>query len=233
MPFEDKKANELIFKFIPDLKPDYIYILGDLIDFWQVSKFLKDPSRKNDIQKDIDAGREYLKKLRELSPEAEISLHFGNHLTRLKKYIWRQAQELSSLRSLDLRWMLDCDNLKIKTIEEEEGYEQKGKLVLTHGTVVSQDSGMTARRNLQKYGISVICGHTHRLSAIFKTDLRGMIGSWENGCLCDLNLIKMWGREVANWQTAFSIIYFHENFFVVRQIPIIKNSFIFGDKIYE
>ena len=55
-PFCDFWINSfiffLIFQFIKDFKPEYIDILGDLIDFWQISKFLRDPSRKYNIQKD-------------------------------------------------------------------------------------------------------------------------------------------------------------------------------------
>ena len=226
----------LIDKFIPEFKPDYIDLLGDLIDFWQISKFRKDPLRKEDIQGDIDTAKEYLKKLRNISPEAKITLHFGNHLARLRKYIWDKAKEIAGLRSLDLKWLLGCDDLNIKVIDSEEGFDIRDKLVLTHGTIVSQESAMTARRNLVKYGQSVIHGHTHRLGSTYKTDLRGTIGAWENGCLCSLDLIHEWGRELANWQQGFSIIFFSEGKnpqFLVQQIPIIKNSFMVGEKLYE
>jgi len=232
LPFEDKKANQLVFKFLSDFKPDTIYLLGDLIDFWQISKFLITPQRKLDLQKDIDKAKVYLTQLRDLCPNADISLHYGNHLDRLRKYIWVNAKALHDLRSLDLDFMLGTDTLKIRTIKEAQGYEKVGYLCLTHGTVVSQDSAMTARRNLQKYGLSVICGHTHRLGSTYKTDLRGMIGAWENGCLCDLKLVRQWGNELANWQTGFSILFFTDHRFQVQQIPIIKNKMMFGEKEY-
>ena len=232
IPFQDKISNKLVFDFIKDIKPDFIDILGDLIDFWQISKFLKDPFRKETLQDDIDSAKAYLQELRDISPDSEIILHYGNHLDRLRKYIWSKAPELSSIKSLDLKWMLDADKMKIKVIEEAEGYIMRGLLAMTHGTVVSQDSAMTARRNLQKYGLSVICGHTHRLGSTYKTDLRGIVGSWENGCLCDMNLVKQWGRELANWQTGFSIIFFKDDLFEVQQVPIIKGKFLFGEREY-
>lgn len=233
IPFEDKKANQLVFKFIQDVKPDYIDLLGDMIDFWQISKFLITPQRKLDLQKDIDKGKEYLKQLREISPASEITLHYGNHLDRLRKFIWAKAKEIHDLRSLDLDFMLGTADLKIKTIKEAEGYIRRGYLCMTHGTIISQDSAMTARRNLKKYGLSVICGHTHRLGSTYKTDLRGVVGAWENGCLCDIKLIRQWGRELADWQTGFSIIFFTDHRFQVQQIPIINNKMIFGEKEYS
>ena len=208
--------------------------MGDLIDFWQISKFQIDPQRKLDLQKDIDKAREYLTELKDLCPNAQITLHYGNHLDRLRKYIWNNAKEISSLKALELSlpYMLDTERLHIKVIKEGEGYDRRGNLCLTHGTVVSQDSAMTARRNLQKYGMSVICGHTHRLGSTYKTDLRGIIGAWENGCLCDVSLIKQWGRELANWQQGYSVIHFKDDRFLVEQIPIIKNKILYGGQEY-
>lgn len=233
IPFEDKDANALVFKFITDFKPDYVDVLGDLIDFWQISKFRKNPNRRADIQKDIDLASNYLSELRDIAPKSEITLHYGNHLSRLRKYIWDRAKELISIRSLDLNWLLGCEELRIKTIEEEEGYDIRGKLVLAHGTIASKDSGLTARRNLAKYGLSVLCGHTHRLGSVYKTDLRGIVGSWENGCLCSLKLAQNWGVELANWQLGFSIVFFKNDKFLVQQIPIIKSSLMIGEKIYK
>lgn len=102
IPFQDKITNQLVFEFIKDFKPDIVDILGDLVDFWQLSKFDKDPIRANTLQEDIDKTHQYLKELRKLCPKAEIELHAGNHLGRLRKYIWRQAQELATLKSLEL-----------------------------------------------------------------------------------------------------------------------------------
>ena len=232
--FQDKKINDLLIdKFIPEFKPDYIDLLGDLVDFYQISKFRKDPSRKGNLQQDIDSAKDYLRRLREGSPEAQITLHYGNHLCRLKKYIWDKANELDCLNAIDLKILLDVEKYKIKVIDAEEGFEIRDKLVLTHGTIISQESAMTARRNLVRYGQSVIHSHTHRLGSTYKTDLRGTIGAWENGCLCSLDLIHEWGRELANWQVGFSTIHFSTNGFNVQQVPIIKGRFIYGENEYN
>ena len=137
------------------------------------------------------------------------------------------------LKSLNLNWMLGLQELGIKSIQEEEGYERRGNLCLTHGTIIRQDSGATARGMLKKFGISVIHGHTHRLGSTFKTDLRGMVGAWENGCLCDLKLVKMWGKELADWQSGFSVIYFTDHRFQVDQIPIISKTILYGGQTWN
>ena len=129
--------------------------------------------------------------------------------------------------------MLNLEKLNISYIESAEGYQQRGKLILTHGTCVSQDSGMTARRNLKRYGLSTICGHTHRGGSTYTTDLLGTRGAWENFCLCDFKLAKEWRMGVCNWQLGFSTITYIDDRFYVQQVPIIKNKFIYGDKLYK
>ncbi|MFA5388850.1 MAG: hypothetical protein WC312_03750 [Candidatus Omnitrophota bacterium] len=233
IPYQDNKITDLLYRFIDDFKPDIIDILGDITDFWQISEFDKDPKRKNTLQKDIDETHAHLKDLRSIVPNAEIELHAGNHLDRMRKYIWRHAEALECIRSLNLEFLLGLDKLNISFIKEAEGYRQRGKLILTHGTVVSQDSGMTARRMLKKYGLSVIHGHTHRGGSNYITDLLGIRGAWENFCLCRMDLAREWRMGVANWQQGFSYIYYYPDRFEVHQCPIIKGKFTALGKEYK
>jgi len=233
IPYQDIKTNELVFEFIKDFQPDIIDIPGDLIDFWQMSHFDKDPKRKHTLQADIDKAHEYLKTLREIVPNAEIELHAGNHGDRLRKYIWRNASELECLRSLSVEFLMGLDKLNISYIADEGGFRQRGNLCVTHGTVVSQDSALTARRMLKKYGLSVIHGHTHRGGSTYITDLLGTRGAWENFCLCDFKLAKEWRMGMVNWQAGFSYIYYYPDRFEVHQCPIIKRKFTALGKEYR
>jgi UDP-2,3-diacylglucosamine pyrophosphatase LpxH len=49
IPYLNRKAHGIIIKFLKDIKPDKIILLGDLIDFWEISHFDKDPSRNNEL----------------------------------------------------------------------------------------------------------------------------------------------------------------------------------------
>lgn len=233
IPFQDQKIIDLVFDFVRDFKPDIIDDLGDTIDLWQISSFDKDPARKNTIQKDLDKYKGYLKTLRSLAPNAEIEVHLGNHGDRLRKYIWRNADALSSIVSLNMEFLLGVKEQKISLIKGAEEYRRRGNLILTHGTVVSQDSGMTARRNLKKYGLSVITGHTHRGGSTYVTDLLGTRGAWENFCLCDPKLSKEWRMATANWQQGFSYVYYYPDRFEIHQCPIIKGKFTALGKEYK
>jgi len=233
IPYEDSYVNNLVLRFIEDFKPHIIDIPGDITDFWQVSRFDKNPNRKNTLQEDIDKTHEYLKVLRTIAPKAQIELHAGNHLDRMRKYIWRQAEALECIRSLDLIFLLGLNKLNIKFLKNAEDYRQRGKLIITHGCLVSQDSGMSARRHLKKSGLSIIHGHTHRGGSVYQTDLLGVRGAWENFCLCDFKLAKEWRMSFVNWQQGFSYIYYYPDRFEVHQCPIIKGKFTALGKEYR
>lgn len=233
VPYFDKKIFELILSFLKDYQPDEVFLLGDIIDFWMISKFRKDPSRVNTIQKDLDTTRELLRRIRVTLQNAKITFLYGNHEARLKNFIFDKAPQLSNIKSLHLPFLLGLDELAIKHIDAPEGFIKRGDIVFTHGTVVSQDSAMTARRMLKRFGISVMHGHSHRGGSTYTTNLLGIRAAWENFCLCKMDLCYEWGYQIANWQQGFSTIDFIKNRFYVQQIPITKKKFVFGGRLYE
>jgi hypothetical protein len=101
----------------------------------------------------------------------------------------------------------------------------------THGTIVRQESGASARAELLKYGSSMSSGHTHRLSMYIKTDARGTVGAYEGGCMCDLNPEYIQG--VPNWTQGFLVFDFDNNRFFCQVVPILDHKFIYGNKVYQ
>lgn len=225
IPFHDKKALEVFNLFLKDFKPDQLVIAGDLLDFYQLSSFDKDPMRRFTIQDEIDVCYEVLKKFKALCPE----IHFikGNHEDRLRRFLWKNPS-LASIKVLELPKLLNLDSLEIEYHDYE--YIFNG-FRFTHGTIVRQDSGATAKAELLKYGSSMSSGHTHRISSFLKTDARGTVGAYEMGCLCSLEPEYING--VPNWCQGFGVFHFMGDRFFCQQIPIIKHEFIYGGKRYK
>ena len=225
IPFHDRKSLEAVFKFMEDFKPHQIVLTGDILDFYKLSRFDKDPARLTTIQDEIDMAYPILKKLKELTQE----VHFvrGNHEERLMKYLKRNP-ELASIKVLELSKLLNLDTLGIHYHPYE--YVLKG-FRFTHGEVVRSESGASAKAEMLKYGSSMSAGHTHRLEMYVKTDSRGTTGSYNMGCLCDLKPEYIPG--IPNWQQGFGVIHFDDDRFHVQQIPIIKHEFLYGSKRYR
>jgi predicted phosphodiesterase len=228
IPYEDKKIVELILKFLDDYRPEYLILGGDIIDFYSLSKFNKDPKRALDIQKDLDKTFNFLKKLRELLPSTKIIYIKGNHESRLKKYKWSKAPELAYLRCLSYEKLFRLEELNIQWEDKRWNF---GKAWFMHGDKLSKHSGDSARKNREEYGVNCITAHSHRTGKSNLTNLGGNYGAWESGCLCSLNPEYM--ESLPNWQQGFSVITdYKQKIFYVNNIDIVKQSFIFNNKLY-
>ena len=62
--FRDKKTCGMLFNFIKREKPDRIILNGDIVDFYSISRFDKDPSRKEDLQDELNDGYNLLWEIR-------------------------------------------------------------------------------------------------------------------------------------------------------------------------
>lgn len=224
-PFHDKNALKLAFKFCQKVQPPII-IIHEAHDFYKVSSFNKDPERKESLQDELDGVAELFKELRRICPKSLIYLLHSNHLDRLKNYLWRQAPELACLRDLRIENLL---RLKESSIILKPDFTFRDFL-FKHGSIVRKDSGMSARAELAKEGVSGVSGHTHRLSQVYKT-LRGGKFTWiESGCLCRTDMEYIEGT--ADWQQGISIVSFVGNTkrFFATTIPIIDNSILYGNE---
>ena len=202
-PFEDTWCVKIAEEFNTWFKPNYVFILGDLVDFYQLSKFDKSPDRMDDLQSDIDAGRSILERLRTSAPKAKIVFFEGNHCSRLRKYLW-QHPEISSLKVLSIPELLSLNRYDIQFVGSLTDYDYHG-LCLEHGDIVRKWSAYTAHGMLERRGTSGISGHTHRMGMHYLTNRSGDYVWLENGCMCDRH--PEWIKGV-DWQNGFSVGWF-------------------------
>ena len=229
-PYEDKKEVELWFKFLKAERKniDYLILLGDIIDFYSLSKFNKDPRRALNIQEDLDLVFQFCKKCRDILPNAKIKYLRGNHERRLRTYKWSKAPELSYLRCLEPEKLFRLKELDIEWVSKRWNYK---KIWFMHGDKLSQHSGGTGQKMRAEYGVNVICAHSHRTGKSNKTDLGGNYGGWESGCFASLDPEYVEG--IPNWQHGFSIVqYYKDKIFYVHNIDIVKHSFIYNGHYY-
>lgn len=225
IPFQDDKVLwNLVIPFVKELKPHGVILNGDVTDCYAISDFTKSPFGPTDLAVEQRIAGRLMSALRDPKERLWIG---GNHEDRLRRYIWQNAKALAT----DPELSFAC---RFKT--EENGFDYRpygyihhlGSLLVTHGDQVSKHSGQTARMHFEKYGRSVIIGHTHRLGSFFRRDYNGPHGAWENGCLCRLSAEWV---QFPNWQQGFSIVHLDpkSGFFNVQQIPILPGpSLMYG-----
>lgn len=216
IPYHDPDIVSAVLKYAKDINPDYVVYLGDLIDFYQISKWVKNPEEYT-VDEELFAVREFLYEAKDLFGDAEYYYVEGNHEDRLRRFLFSKVPELSNLRSLQLasKDMLDLDNLDIEYIQTHEWMAthkepfKLGKLYHIHGHELTGSSNAIhiARNTLMKTLDNTIIGHHHTVQHHEEHGLgkEKLIGAWSVGCLCDLYPDYM---PINRWINGFAEVHY-------------------------
>lgn len=190
---EDPRAIAVAMAIVQEAQPDIVVHLGDLLDAYWLSRFDKDPANPTRLQDEIDGARVFLHQVAQLAPQARRVLLEGNHERRLTKAIWGMpgtAAEIGRLTAFReaITWprLLDLDAIGWEWVPEQQQskVELLPGLITKHGTVVRKWSALSAQGEWQRYSVSGVSGHTHRLGAFYHADRNGSHVWVECGCLC-------------------------------------------------
>lgn len=228
-PFQDQRVVREVELFLFEQQPDMVLYPGDMGDFYQISKFDKNPERANHLQGDLDSTAALFRRQRALMPNARMIFELGNHEDRLRRYLWSNSPALASLRSLTIPELYGLKENEVECVDYEEGILINGVLMVSHGDLIRAHSAYTAKGMSDKHGGSGIHGHSHRLGSYYKRNRFGIYGWWENGCLCDLDPDYV---SNPNWQQGFSLVHFKKDRFWVEQMQIINRKFMYAGKVY-
>jgi hypothetical protein len=231
-PHQDPVAVRLALGFLGWFAPQTLYLIGDIADFYQVSRFDKDPQRLLALQDDLDACVDFLADVRKaVGPRCRVVFLEGNHEDRLARYL-HPRPEIAGLRSMRLPDLLGLGGLKIEHRPYAGPLVHPGTdFLVEHGDRVSRQSGATAKSMLDARGMSGISGHTHRLGAHYRTDEGGEKVWYENGCLCDVRPSYVKGRP--NWQQGFSVMHQWGNRFEVEQVRVASGRIFYAGNLWQ
>ena len=225
-PFQDDRAREVALQLVRDFQPDLMITQSDGLDFYAVSSFDKNPARvATDLQKEIDAWKAGQREWISAAPRAKRRALLGNHEDRLRRYLWKHP-ELYSLEVLKFDNLLGYNELNIEWSGQDYGHDEvvlHDRLVIKHGKLVRQRSGMSAYAELEKenFALSVLTGHTHRGGVSYITTRFGIRSAYECFCLCRLD-----PEYVAhpNWQQGIVLAEVTDDWLCVEPIPIHTTS---------
>lgn len=228
VPFENKKAVDCALKAFESDEVDEIVQLGDLMDCYKISRFIKDPSRGVSINKEIELSRDLLIEIKERTGAKKATFIEGNHEARIRKYLHSQAGALASLAGLRLEKLLSLDEIEWDHIEEHEFYGVN-KVHFTHGEFANK---YTSRKHMETYGVTVIHGHTHKLQTHMNKFLDRQIEGWEMGCLSSLDVSKDYVK-CANWQHGFGIVELYNDEYWINSYHIKDGCVMYKGKYIE
>lgn len=217
VPYHDPAAVHSLKTFLYAFQPTMLVNVGDDIDSPEVSQWSRGNAGEYaaTLQEGIDATHEIHARFRDAVGDIPYHISRSNHGDRTQKYINRYAPALRSLRCLELSSLLGYEELGI--IYHERPFEIAPGWICAHGDEgsFSKIAGRTAGLLSEKWGASVVCGHTHRAGIAFKSygfnaqvtyDIAGM----EVGHLMDVAKAGYLAGGSADWQQGFGILYVHD-----------------------
>jgi hypothetical protein len=130
IPFHDEAAIDIMLDEAERANVNIITINGDLLDFYQISTFTKNPKTGKSPFGEIEQASEWLSVLRSRFPDARIIFLQGNHEFRMEKYICDKAPAIA-----DLVEGLLIDKLRLRELKIEYKTEpyRIGNLWHLHG----------------------------------------------------------------------------------------------------
>ena len=209
------------------IQPDAIALAGDIVDFWEVSTYSKDPLRANNLQSEIDHVKDFLRTLRESCSDSEIDYLWGNHENRLFRYLCGQSDALASLDSLKFPTLFGLDELEINLVANNTFLTQTAgrfdathkiygdAFLVTHGTSTTQNH---AKAELTKWNISGASGHVHHYQTQSRRDIQGNKQWTSMGCMCTLDSGKDYIPDLVRWSNGFLITHIDKQRVIMEPI---------------
>lgn len=183
IPYHDITAVKQAIKYGYDNGMRGIFLGGDIVDFYGISRYQRLPHLRN-VSSDINAARQFLHNLRDKFPDLEIYYKIGNHEARWANFLIDKAPEIFDLDSVQLDDVLHLTKLRIKMIDSLQVAEF-GRLNILHGHEIMGGGVHVARNFRIKASDNILFGNFHRTKEdITKTIKDKIMGSWAVGCLC-------------------------------------------------
>lgn len=207
VPFHDPKAIDITFEHLTKEGIDTLFINGDLVDFYQLSDFQKDP-RVRKFDEEHEAIIEMLAYIRKCFPSITIYYNLdANHEFRYERYMRTKAPEMLGLQLFEIEDILQLNVFDIKPLKNLD-HVKFGHLPIIHGdTTFRRGSGVSPAKTLyDRVKQSAIASHVHRTSEYTtKNQFDGEIFTcWTTGHLMHNNVDYC--KHVDQYNQGFAIL---------------------------
>lgn len=187
IPYHNIEALTKCVEYGKAEKVNAVYLNGDIMDCYQLSRFVKDP-RLRSFAQELEDTRRFLQVLGD-ELQCPIYYKIGNHEKRYEDFLKLKAPELLDISEFKLEILLRFGEYGVTMIEDKQ-LAKAGKLSILHGhefgrSVFSPVNPARGYYNRAKK--SMIAGHNHQTSEHSEKSLDGeVVTVWSTGCLCEL-----------------------------------------------
>lgn len=188
VPFHSVSAITAALNFCKKEKPDALLLNGDTLDCHRLSRFIKDP-RKRNFKQELDTFKELINVF-EKQLKCKIYFKVGNHEERYEHFLMEKAGELIGVEEFELEniikarvrgidFISDKRVIRINELHGIHGHEYVGGI----SAPVNPARGLFLRGKT-----SCFQGHNHQTSEHTEPTMAGkMITTWSIGCLSELH----------------------------------------------
>lgn len=204
LPYDQTENVIAFLDAVKKEKPDIIVLGGDIIDFFKISRFDKDPLDGQSLTDEIAAAKAFFSDLRLAAGKRPIYWLEGNHEERLTKFIRRNAPEFADFNVLQMESLFDLERFDITYVRDTQVLQIED-WVFRHGHENGNGStpGLSARKGVLMYGANYIQGHIHKANVIRVSNYNGDFIGVESPCLCDME--PEYVKGYAGWQAGWTI----------------------------
>ena len=207
---------------------------GDEMDMQTISRW----SKGTPLEFERSIGKDRDETVRVLESLQIRHMIRSNHTDRLFNTVMMRAPGLLGLPELNIENFLKLD--QIGTTYHKNPYQLAPGWLLMHGDEgsINQTGGMTALGLAKRAGMSVVCGHTHRMGLVHHSQsYAGSAGRtvWglEAGNLMNYKQAKYIKGGLINWHQGFGILYVDGNTVTPHLVPLRKDgTFIVDRKVW-
>ena len=188
VPYHSIDSLTAAITYLKKQKIDALLLNGDAMDCHQLSRFVKDPNKRN-FKEEIETFKKLFDVL-DKQLKCKIYLKLGNHEIRYEHFLHQKAGELFGIEEFQFENIIkarakgitiigDKTVMKFNSLNGIHGHEYIGGI----SAPVNVARGLFLRGKT-----SAFQGHNHSTSEHSETDMNGKITTtWSVGCLSELH----------------------------------------------
>lgn len=202
VPYHSIDCISAAIKHCKKSKPDALLLNGDTIDCHKLSRFVKDPNKRN-FKHELDTFKALIEVF-EKELKCQIYFKIGNHEERYEHFLMEKASELVGIEEFEFENILKARARGIQVIGEKRVMhlnELNG--IHGHEYIGGISAPVNVARGLYLKGkVSAFQGHNHATSEHSEPNMNGKITTtWSIGCMSELHPIYM---PLNKWNHGFA-----------------------------
>lgn len=201
---EPSLARLGLIEVLKQLQPEYVVCLGDTFDFASLSRHPRARwEKRHTVAEELAAGKALLQEVIDVAPDATRIYTASNHDDRFSNKLAAQAGEFEGVHGFDL-----ADHIG-------DAWHHCISVLLNDAVLLKHQwhTGIhAAYQNVQKAGVSVVTGHTHKLEVRALSDYTGVRFGVQTGSLAqfDSEMFNYTEHAPVDWLSGFVVLTFSE-----------------------